>query len=131
MSTTTPSTAYTLALVGVLFQVIGFILIAVFGPFGLMGGYGMMGGYAPMMGWYPSSIGWSWMSLVWLIIGGAIVAFSIYGLKLMNSANPSSIHSGAVLLLILAIIAFPTMWGLLIGSALMFAAAIISLSQHP
>ncbi len=131
MSTTAPNTAYTLGLIGVLFQVIGFVLIAIFGPFGLMGGYGMMGRYAPMMGWYPSSFGWSWMSLVWLIIGGAIVAFSFYGLKLLNSTNPSSIHSGAVLLLILAIIAFPTMWGLMIGSALMFAAAIISLSQHP
>jgi hypothetical protein len=130
MSTPTPTTAYTLALVGVLFQIIGFVLIATLGPFGMWGGYGMMGRYAPMMGWYTANIAWSWMSIVWLIIGGAIVAFSIYGLRLMNSANSNSIHSGAILLLILAIIAFPTMWGLLIGSALMLAAAIIILSQH-
>ncbi len=130
MSTSTRSSAYTLALVGAIFQAIGFVLFTVLGSLGMWSGYGMMGGYAPMMHWYSSGIGWSWVSVVWLIVGGAVVAFSFYGLRLLASTNPNSVYSGAMLLLIFSIIALPTMWGLLIGSALMFAAAIISLSQH-
>lgn len=126
------NTAYILALVGIVFQALGLILVGVMVPFGfgMMNGYGMMGRYAPMMFGYTWGTGWTIMALIWLIIGIGVMAVSVYALTLISSRNPSAIHSGSILLLIMAIIAFPTMWGLLIGSALMFAAAIIGLSSR-
>lgn len=127
------NTAYILAMVGIIFQALGLLFIAVMMPygFGMMSGYNMMGRYTPTMFGYAWGAGWNIMTLTWLIIGIGVVAASVYALTLIGSRNPNAIHAGSILLLVLAIIAFPTMWGLLIGSALMFAAAIIGLSQHP
>jgi hypothetical protein len=131
-NTTVGNTAFVLALVGVIFQGLGLLIVGVSMMFYGYGtnwwGMGMMGGYNPMMRQYPFYVGSNMSGLIWLVAASVIFVLSLYALLLMNSNNLNSVRTGAILLLIMAIVAFPTMWGLLIGSALMFAGAIIALT---
>lgn len=125
-----PSSVFTLALVGVAFEALGLLMLG-FGiiPFGL----GMMGNYGGMMGGYygGTTAFAAWWIAIWLIAGLLAIGLGIYGLKLVSSSSVQSVRTGSVLFLVSAVIAFPTMWGLLIGSALLFIASIIGLTWQP
>ncbi len=95
---------------------------------GFMGG--MMGGYYNgMMGWYnsPGLMG-GWEGGIWLLIAGLIVVLGAIGVLKMRSNRRSSVTTGSILVLITALIAYPTMWGFFAGSLLMAIGGIVGLA---
>lgn len=134
-----PVAAYTLALVGVALQGIAALLVlymAIFfstsvttwreiNPEHMMPW--MMGRW---MNGYPYTYHPLW-SLIWLISAVIVIALGVYGAVLMNSAQVGKVRMGATLVLVASIIAFPTMWGFMIGSLLMFVGSLLGLTWVP
>jgi len=79
---------------------------------------------------YPYTIHPVW-SIVWLIFTVVIVVLGFYGALMMNSSDLARVRMGSTLALIASIIAFPTMWGFLIGSLLMFVGSLLGLTWAP
>lgn len=134
-----PVAAYTLAVIGVALQVVAsfFIvyMVAFFtairtrwenvgpehmGPWGL--GRWITG--------YPYTYHPVW-GFVWVISAFVIIGLGVYGAVLMNSTDIGKVRMGSTLVLIASIIAFPTMWGFLIGSLLMFIGSLLGLTWLP
>ena len=82
------------------------------------------------MGGYPYTYHPLW-SLIWLISAAIVIALGIYGAMLMNSTQIGRVRMGATLVLVASIIAFPTMWGFMIGSLLMFVGSLLGLTWVP
>jgi hypothetical protein len=124
--------AFWLSLAGLAIQGISTVMIAAMYPLfqgfrGMMGYYGgMMGGYygAYSTGWY----GWMGLSLVVAVVA---LVLGILGVVWMNSSIIGRVRNGSVLVLIAAVVAFPTMWGFWIGSVLMFVGAVMGLATNP
>lgn len=139
MMKTRPVAAYMLALVGVALQGIAALfviyMVAFFStsvstwreinPEHMMPW--MMGRW---MGGYPYTYHPLW-SLLWLISAVIVIALGVYGAVLMNSTHVGRVRMGATLVLVASIIAFPTMWGFMIGSLLMFVGSILGLTWLP
>ncbi|MCP8309450.1 MAG: hypothetical protein H3Z54_12295 [archaeon] len=127
-----PTAAFTLSIVGVAFQFIAglFLVFAMFAfPYyynisnGHMGPWMMPGiMFGPMFGYW---------GIFWLILAIPIIAIGLYGALLMNSSNLSRVRTGSTLVLIASILAFPVMWGFIIGSLLMFIGSILGLTWQP
>ncbi|MFQ5761510.1 MAG: hypothetical protein ACE5PO_00610 [Candidatus Bathyarchaeia archaeon] len=133
-----PVTAFTLSLIGVVLQAIGaaFAATAAFyaatfwsggmmGP-GMMGG-GMMG---PWMMGGPWFWGFGW-SPFFIGFGILALALGMLGVLWLNTSDVSRVKTGATLVLVASIIAFPTMFGFVIGSVLMFIGSILGLTWQP
>ncbi len=139
-----PSTAFTLSLVGFAIQLVAALLIvaAGLGVFeaygrtggmmgGMMGSYGgsgmgFMGSYSP---WMMSGLGfyvWAWIPI--LVIA---LAFGAIGLFMMNGVGVDSVRTGSILVLVGAVLAFPTVWGFVAGSLLMLVGGILGLTWSP
>jgi len=71
------------------------------------------------------------LSLIWLVSAVIVVVLGVYGALLMNSTHVGRVRMGATLVLIASIIAFPTMWGFMIGSLLMFVGSLLGLTWLP
>ncbi len=122
-----PTIALTLSLVGLVLQVFGALFssyVVLYWP----GGYwwsGMMGPW--MMG--------SWMAGFWwpicVALAAIIIALGVVGVIWMNSRRLSRVRSGSILVLVASVIAFPTMFGFIIGSILMFVGGILGLMWQP
>lgn len=136
--------AFTLSLVGLSVQVVVALLVGafVFGMFGSFGGTsnmmggmmgtyhggtsGMMGSYSP---WVMSGSGWfTWM---WIPILAVPIAVGAVGCLMLNRSELQSVRTGSVLVFIAAILAFPTAWGLFVGSLLMLVGSILGLTWSP
>ena len=120
-----------LSVAGLIVQGVSAVMIVVmfsaFGPFGMMGQY-----YGGMMGSYYGGASWfGWMAWIWLAITAVVIGLGVMGVLWMNSADVNKFRSGAIVLLVAAIVAFPTMWGFGIGSILMFVGAILGLTTTP
>ena len=74
---------------------------------------------------------WSIIILVWIALAAVILVLSFLGASWINSSDPSRVKSGSIVVLVAALIAFPTLWGFGLGSLLMIAAAIIGLTWKP
>ena len=127
---THPATAFTLAVIGLALQGIGALYAipaAIFGSpsygFGMMGPGMMWGGGGPWSGF-----GWPPLTAA---LGILVIALGLLGTMWLNTSDLGKIRSGATLVLVTSIIAFPTMWGFMIGSVLMFTAGIIGLTWYP
>ncbi|MCL4436521.1 MAG: hypothetical protein M1503_03820 [Thaumarchaeota archaeon] len=126
-----PVTAFTLAVIGLVLQGIGALYTipaAIFGSpygFGMMGPGMMMGGGGP---WFGYGFGWAPLTAA---LGILVIALGILGTMWLNTSDIGKIRSGATLVLIISIVAFPTMWGFMLGSVLMFTAGIIGLTWYP
>lgn len=111
---------------GFAFHVIAFafilILVAIPGLF-WDGHFSWMGGPP-----WPGLAGWI---LLWLASGVLVVVLGLIGILMMNSPSVSRVRAGSVIVLIVAIVAFPTLWGLFIGSLLMFLGSILGLLWEP
>ena len=130
-----PVAAFTLSAAGLAFQGVGGLLfvymISSYSQFGGFGWRGMMGPWMIFGGW-PWMFGYSPFWLAFLVIfAAAEITLGVLGVLLMNAANLSRIRTGSVLVLIASIIAFPTMWGFMIGSLLMLIGSILGLTWQP
>lgn len=74
---------------------------------------------------------WSIVILIWVALAAVILVLSFLGASWINSANPSRVKSGSTVVLVAALIAFPTLWGFGVGSLLMIVGAIIGLTWKP
>ena len=131
-----PVAAFTLAAVGLAFQGIAGVLFVYmisffssnYGNFG----YGMMGPWMMFGGGWPWMFGFSPFWFVFFFIFAAVeIALGVLGVLWMNTANIEKIRTGSVFVLIASIIAFPTMWGFMIGSLLMLIGSILGLTWQP
>ncbi len=129
-----PVAAYTLAIVGIAFQ-LGAALFMIYSIFfhvpfeEEMWFYSMMG-YGMMHhgdGYFTSSV-WVAVSIAVMI---AVVGLGAYGAISMNSSSIDNVRTGATLVLVASVIAFPTMWGFFIGSLLMFVGSLLGLTWQP
>ena len=127
-----PTSAFALSAIGLAFQALGglFLSYAIFypPPYGFSGA-GMMGPWMMFAG--PWMIGYSYRFPLLAILGGVEIALGALGALWMNSPNLSKIHSGSTLVLVASIIAFPTMFGFMIGSLLMLIGSILGLTWQP
>ncbi len=120
--------AFVLGLIGAIFHLIGGLAFIFIGT--LLAGFGFGGQIPP--GAPPGSaealagIGFGLIAVAVIFI---ILAF--LGAFWMYSGDKRRTTYGGVLTLIVAIIAFPTLWGLFIGSLLGFIGAILGLVWNP
>jgi hypothetical protein len=121
-----PSGAFLISATGFAFHVAAFailiILVAI--PTLFWNGNAIWMGGPP----WPSMAGWV---LLWLASAVVVVVMGLLGVLMMNSPSVSRVRAGSVIVLLVAIIAFPTLWGLFIGSLLMFIGAILGLVWEP
>jgi hypothetical protein len=130
-----PVAAYTLALIGVAFQAIGAfyaVFLASFAAAMPFGGPGMMGPW--MMG--PWMMGGTWMLGGWwapFSVGFAavVLVLGVLGVLWLGTGQLDRVRAGATLVLVVAVVAFPTMFGFMIGSLLMFVGSILGLTWQP
>jgi len=134
-----PIAAYTLAMVGVAFQAIAALFVILKAALSTTVG----------IGWYTMPPDWMapwgmgyWMqglpytrhpilAVVWAVSAIVIFALGIYGAVLMNSTNIGRVRMGSVMVLVVSMIAFPTMWGFFTGSLLMFVGSLVGLIWLP
>ncbi len=137
-----PTVPFGLSLGGLVISAVAAVVIGIagsgmFGTFGygsmmggMMGGYysgtGMMNGYAPfgMSGW--GAYTWVWIPF---IVGS--IAIAAFGVFLMNSSRIQDLRMGSVLVLVGAVLAFPTAFGFVIGSLLMVLGGVLGLVWSP
>lgn len=125
--------AFTLSAVGLAFQFIGGLLMALFivyrpsfgyyGPW-TMGPWMMFGG--PWFSGYYSY----WLPVL-VVLAVAVVAVGVLGVLWMNGADLNKVRTGSTLVLMASVIAFPTMFGFMIGSLLMIIGSILGLTWRP
>ncbi|MBI3859306.1 MAG: hypothetical protein HY296_03570 [Thaumarchaeota archaeon] len=128
-----PTAAFTLSTVGLALQALGGLLLVYalsyssahgfYGP-GMMGPWMMFGG--PWMFGFFSY----WFPLI-AVLAGIEITLGVLGVKWMNTANLSRVRTGSVFVLVASIIAFPTMFGFMIGSLLMLIGSVLGLTWQP
>lgn len=141
-----PDYVFAIALAGVAVLILSAILWALwmpYGPYGpyygMMGyvgpyygmmGYGMMGYYGPYYGatgiapFYGLSLLMATFVVVALALGAA-------GVLLIARGGMKNVRTGSIMLIIASVIAFPTVFGLVAGSVLMFTAGLMGLLWSP
>jgi hypothetical protein len=88
------------------------------------------GGFYGMMFGYPvGSINNGLSVISWSTIFLFAAAMGFVGVMLSGSRKPGMIFLGAILVLISAVISYPTVWVFGIGSAIMIVGAILSLMK--
>ncbi len=127
-----PIAAFALSLIGLALQAVGAIFLSYavyygwgFGPWGpgmMMGPWMMMGG--------PWSAGLLW-SLLSAVLTAIVIALGVLGVHWMNTADLSRVRTGSTLVLVASVIAFPTMFGFMLGSLLMLIGGILGLTWQP
>lgn len=79
---------------------------------------------------YPFATHPVW-GVLWIVSAIIVAGLSFYGAVLMNSTSVRRVRTGATVVLIISIVALPTMWGFMIGSLLMFIGSILGLTWTP
>lgn len=92
------------------------------GPGMMMGPWMMIGG--------PWSAGFGRWPLP-LVLSIAVVALGVMGTLWINTAELGRVRTGSTLVLAASIIAFPAMFGFVVGSLLMLVGAILGLTWQP
>ncbi len=125
-----PVTAFTLSLTGLVLQALGgafFFAGMLYGWGSGNWGPGMMG---PWMMWGTSSAGFFWSTISTVLVA-VVIFLSVVGILWMNTPDLDKIRTGSTLVLVASIIAFPTMFGFMLGSLLMFTGSILGLTWQP
>lgn len=127
-----PVAAFTLSLVGLTLQAVGamfFIYGMFYGWSGGSWGTGMtMGPWMMMGGPWSVGFGWSPFTSAFSVV---VIALGVVGVLWMNTGELSRVRTGSTLVLVASIIAFPTMFGFMLGSLLMFVGGILGLTWQP
>lgn len=137
-----PTVPFGLSLAGLIISAVAALVIGIagsgmFGTFGygnmmggMMGGYyggsGMMNGYSP---WGMS--GWGVYTWVWVPLMVASIAVAAFGVFMMNSSRLGNVRMGSVLVLVAAVLAFPTAFGFVVGSVLLVVGGVLGLIWTP
>lgn len=66
---------------------------------------------------------------VWLLLSIAVLAIGGVGLSLAGSEERSRARTGYALMILFSIVAFPLVWGFVIGSILSFIGGVIGLIE--
>ena len=121
-----PVAAFTLSLMGLALQAVGAIF---FGWGGASWGPGMMmGPWMMMRGPWSTGFLWSPLSAVFTVI---VIALGVLGVLWINTTDLGRVRTGSTLVLVASIIAFPTMFGFMLGSLLMLIGAVLGLTWQP
>ncbi len=127
-----PVAAFTLSFVGLALQVIGVLFFAywMFGAWstGFWWWRGMMMSPWMMVGYWPIGFGWLLLATALSVV---VIGLGVAGVLWMKSAELSRVRTGSTLVLVASIIAFPTGFGFIIGSLLMFIGGILGLTWQP
>lgn len=130
-----PTAAFTLSVIGLALHAIAalYLVYAViygssFTGGGMFTSTTMMGPWMMMSG--PWSFGFGGLPFITLF-GLLIIGLGVFGTVWLNTSDPRKIRSGATLVLIASIISFPTMFGFMIGSLLMFIGSLMGLTWQP
>lgn len=126
-----PTAAFTLSLIGLAIQIVGAVFLhsalcfylapTSWGWHGMMMPWMMWGWWSPIPFW-PS---------VLIILTAIVIGVGTVGVLWMNTTDLRRVRDGATLVLIASIIAFPTMFGFVVGSILMFIGGILGLTWRP
>jgi len=123
-----PVGAFTLALIGLALQVVAAVFLASAIFYGWTGGsWGMMGPWMMMGPWLAGFFS----SPLSLVFTAMVIGLGVLGVIWMNAPDLSKVRTGSTLVLVASIIAFPTMFGFMVGSLLMFIGAILGLTWQP
>lgn len=125
-----PVAAFTLSLIGLALQAVG----AIFFTYTMFYGWGGSWGPGMMMG--PWMMGGPWsagflsspFSSVFTVV---VIALGVLGVLWMNDADLTRVRTGSALVLVASIIAFPTMFGFMLGSLLMLVGGVLGLIWQP
>lgn len=125
-----PTAAFTLSAVGLAFQVLAatFVSVMAASMVGFFGGMWQMMRYTPMGSWMPP---FGLLASAWVIVAGVSIGLAIWGLLLLNNPSVERVRTGSILMLIAAVLAFPTGWGFVVGSLLMLIGGILGLTWRP
>ncbi|MFQ5837650.1 MAG: hypothetical protein ACE5HJ_02570 [Thermoplasmata archaeon] len=121
-----PSGALVLSTIGLAFHIAAFAVIIIVAT--LLSGAVTSGFPSTGPGFMVAMLTWF---LLWVVAGLIIVALGVVGVSMMNSASVDRVRVGSVIILLVAILGFPTFWGFVIGSLLMFVGAILGLVWQP
>ncbi|MGC8593721.1 MAG: hypothetical protein ACP5LF_05500 [Nitrososphaeria archaeon] len=121
-------TALTLSLIGVAFQAFAWIFLMLFRGFWFARAYAYPGPYMGMM--YFSAYGFSWFPF-YTFLGFIVLALGITGIWLLSSGEKDKATVGSVLIIAGSVMAFPTMFGFMVGSLLMLIGGIMGLTLEP
>lgn len=127
-----PVAAFTISLIGLALQTVGAMFFAYAMLYGWGSGFwgpGMMMGPWMMMGgpWFGGAL-WSPLSSLFAV---AVIALGVLGVFWMHASESSKVRTGSTLVLVASIIAFPTMFGFMIGSLLMLLGGVLGLTWQP
>lgn len=133
-----PVAAFTLSLIGVVIQAIGAVFAAsaafatIYWGGGRFVGPAMMGGgmMGPWMMGGPWSFGFGWSPFSFSF-SALSITLGMIGVLWLNTSDIGRVRTGATLVLVASIIAFPTMFGFIIGSLLMLIGSIVGLTWQP
>jgi len=127
-----PVAAFTLSLIGLVLQAVRALFFASAILYGWGGGFWgsrvMMGPWMMMGGPWSAGFFWSPFSAV---LAAAVIGLSVLGVLWMNTTDLSRVRTGSTLVLVASIIAFPTMFGFMLGSLLMLIGGILGLTWQP
>lgn len=118
--------AFVLGLVGAIFHLIGGLAFIFLGT--LMAGIGFAGIPGAPSGTTEMLAG---VGLVFIALPVIFIVLAFLGAFWMYSGDKRKTTYGGILTLIIAIIAFPTIWGIFIGSLLGFIGGILGLVWSP
>jgi hypothetical protein len=129
-----PTAAITLSVAGLALQALGGLFLAYAVSY-YSSSYGSLwsGFIGPCMAfWGPWTFGfYSYWFALFAILAAVEIALGVLGVLWMNGTGLSKIRVGSVLVLIASIIAFPTMFGFIVGSLLMLVGSILGLTWVP
>lgn len=125
-----PVAAFTLSLIGLVLQFLGgafFFAVMLYGWGSSSWSPGMMG---PWMMWGTWSAGFFWSTISAALVA-VVIFLGVLGTLWMNTPDPDKIRTGSTLVLVASVIAFPTMFGFMLGSLLMLIGGILGLTWQP
>ncbi|HEY4822960.1 MAG TPA: hypothetical protein VIH83_04665 [Candidatus Bathyarchaeia archaeon] len=125
-----PVSAFTLALIGLVLQMLAAVFLASAMFYGWTSGSWSPGMMGPWMMVGPWSAGFFWSPLS-LALTAMVIGLGVLGALWMNTSDLSRLRTGSTLVLIASVIAFPTMFGFMVGSLLMLIGGILGLTWQP
>lgn len=121
-------TALMLSSIGVAFQAFALIFLMFFRGFWPARAYAYPGSYMGMM--HFPAYGFYWFSF-YIFLGFIALVLGIAGIWLLSGGEKEKATAGSVFIIAGSVMAFPTMFGFIVGSLLMLIGGIMGLTLEP